>query len=106
MAKPITDKIAALRARQTELAAQLNALTAKAKVEDRKRDTRRKIVIGGAILAAIETDTTLADTLRRVLAANVTREMDREVVSDFLPGEKTKPSGKPNGGTGKPSKAA
>lgn len=105
MAKPITDKIAALKARQEELAAQLSALTAKAKVEDRKRDTRRKIVIGGAILAALETDTGLADTLRRVLTAHVTRPMDRDVVSDFL-GEKAAPVAKPGSGKKKASKVA
>jgi len=105
MAKPITDKIAALKARQEELAAQLSALTAKAKVEDRKRDTRRKIVIGGAILAALETDTALADTLRRVLTANVTRPMDRDVVSDLL-GDKAAPVAKPDSGKKKSAKAA
>ncbi len=107
MAKPITDKIAALKARQEELAAQLSALTAKAKVEDRKRDTRRKIVIGGAILAALETDTDtgLADMLRRVLAASVTRPMDRDVVSDLL-GDKAAPAAKPDSGKKKAAKAA
>ena len=104
MAKPITDKIAALKAKQEELAAQLSALTAKAKVEDRKRDTRRKIVVGGAILAALETDTALADTLRRVLAANVTRPMDRDVISDLLD-EKSKPAAKPNRGKKEPAMA-
>ena len=105
MAKPTADKIAALKARQEELAAQLSALTAKAKVEDRKRDTRRKIVIGGAILVALETDTGLADTLRRILAVNVTRPIDREVVSDLL-GDNATPAAKPDSGKKKPAKAA
>jgi hypothetical protein len=100
MAKPITDKIAVLKAKQEKLAAQLNTLNAKAKVEDRKRDTRRKIVVGGAVLAAIESDAALAETLRRVLAASVARPADREVIADLL-GDKAKPAG-----GGNPAKAA
>lgn len=84
MAKSASEKIATLKARQEKLAAQLNALTAKAKQEDRKRDARRKIVIGGAILAAIENDPSLAEMISLALALNVTRPADLEVIADLL----------------------
>jgi hypothetical protein len=61
LAKPLTDKIATLKARQNEIASQLNAAMEKAKEEERKRDMRRKILVGGAVLAAIDSDTGLAD---------------------------------------------
>jgi hypothetical protein len=84
MAKPITDKIAALKARQEKLASQLSSLSAKAKTEERKRDTRRKILVGGAVLAAIESDTGLAEMVRLALDMNLTRPVDREVIADLL----------------------
>jgi hypothetical protein len=84
MAKPLTDKIAALKARQEKLALQLTTLSTKARQEDRKRDTRRKILVGGAILAAIDSDTGLADMVRLVLDMSATRPADREMLADLL----------------------
>ena len=84
MPKPIDDRIAALKAKKEKLAAQLNTLQAKSKVADRKRDTRRKIIIGGAVLAALEKDRSIAPTVTRFLAAHVTRPKDREVIADLL----------------------
>ena len=84
MAKPISDKIAALKAKQEKLAAELSTLSAKAKTEERKRDTRRKILVGGAVLAAIDSDTGLADMVRLVLDMGITRPDDREMLADLL----------------------
>jgi hypothetical protein len=86
MKKPIADRIADIKARQEKLAARLNTLASKAKKEERKRDTRRKIVVGGTIIAAMEKNTVLAELVRNVLNASVTRPQDREVVQDLLPG--------------------
>ena len=94
MAKPITDKIAALKAKQEKLAAELSTLSAKAKTEERKRDTRRKILVGGAVLAAIDSDTGLADMVRLVLDMGITRPDDREMLADLLQ-EKAKAAASP-----------
>ncbi|MDR3489819.1 MAG: hypothetical protein P4M05_33635 [Bradyrhizobium sp.] len=85
MKKELEDRIAALKDRQEKTAAKINALQAKAKGEERKKDTRRKIVVGGAILLAMEKDEELARAVRDVLARTVGRPIDRAVIADLLP---------------------
>jgi hypothetical protein len=85
MPKPVAERIAALKQKQEKLAARLNTLSAVAKKEDRKRDTRRKIVVGGSVLLAMEKDPILAERVKAALAQTVGRPIDREVVADLLP---------------------
>jgi hypothetical protein len=85
MARPVHEQIAAIKARQEQLAARLKPLAAKAKLEDRKRDTRRKIIVGGMVLAAMERDETFAARVAALLATYVDRPNDREVIADLLP---------------------
>ena len=72
----IDERLARLRARRERL-------LARAGHTERKRDTRRKILIGGAILAAIDREgvPTMQSTieLRRWLDARLARPHDREV---------------------------
>ena len=84
MPKPIDDRIAALKAKRDTLAMRLNALETKARSQGRKRDTRRKIIVGGAVLAAMERDRIFAKHVRGLLAQAVTRPHDREAVGDLL----------------------
>ena len=84
MPSPIADRIARIQEKKDQLEARLRPLKAKAKSEERKRDTRRKIVVGGAILAAIEKDAFLALHVRKVLTASVRRPNDREAIADLL----------------------
>ena len=56
----------------------------KAKKEDRKRDTRRKIIVGGAVLAYMEKDHAFAKWLSDLLARSVGRINDRDTISDLL----------------------
>jgi hypothetical protein len=83
--KPLNDRIAALKAKQDAMAARLNSLQKKANVEDRKRDTRRKIIVGGAVLAHMEKHPDFAKTMTGILASSVARPRDRETVIDLLP---------------------
>jgi hypothetical protein len=85
MMKPVSDRIAALKAKQAAMAAELNKLERKAKVDVRKRDTRRKIIVGGAVLAHMEKHPDFAQTMIAILAASVGRPIDRAVVADLLP---------------------
>ena len=85
MPRPITDRIDAIKQKQDVLAARLNSLQAKAKTDERKRDTRRKIVVGGAVLLAIQKDPELAERVKSVLAQIVGRPVDRDVIADLLP---------------------
>jgi hypothetical protein len=92
MPKPIADRIAALKQKQEQLAARLNTLNATAKKEERKRDTRRKIVVGGAVLLAMEKDSALANLVKAVLAQSVGRPIDKAVIADLLPPSPAAPS--------------
>src|ERR1700722_16564765 len=103
MAKPLFDRIVALNAKKEKLDADLNAAMAKAKVDARKRDTRRKILVGGAILAAIASDPGLAGMVSLVFDMSITRPADREMVGDLLE-EKAKVSPEP--ATGEQARAA
>jgi hypothetical protein len=85
MPKPIIDRIAAIKDKEDKLAARRTVLEAKAKLDERKRDTRRKIVVGGAVLVAMEKDHVLAERVRVALAQTVGREIDKAVVADLLP---------------------
>ena len=50
MANDISGRIAQLKQKQEQLARRLNALEQKEKSQTRKLDTRRKIIVGGAVV--------------------------------------------------------
>jgi hypothetical protein len=82
--KSLAERIAALKAEEKQTQARLAALLAKQKTDERKRDTRRKIVVGGAVLAHAALHPAFADALRDVLRAAVTRDMDRALLADLI----------------------
>jgi len=73
-----------LRARQRELQTQASALEARKRTEDRRLDARRKIVVGGAVLAHAGHDPEWAALLREILRKAVTRDIDKAVIGDLL----------------------
>lgn len=79
----VRTRILALDERLTRLRVEKNRLLARASQTERKRDTRRKILIGGAVLAAIEHEGVPAmrskSELCRWLDARLTRPHDRAV---------------------------
>ena len=95
----VRTRIQALDERLTRLRVEKSRLIARASQTERKRDTRRKILIGGAILAAIEHEgvpsmSSKAELLRW-LDARLTRTHDRAVFDLTLkdePAAKTRPS--------------
>ena len=84
MAKDYADKIERLKQQREKIEARMNTLAQKAKVEDRKLDTRRKIVVGAAVIAHMETNQAFAAAIRAVLGAYVGRPNDREVIAELL----------------------
>ena len=52
--------------------------------EERKRDARRKIIVGAAALAHAEVDPGFRAALRVALRAAVTRDVDKAVIPDLL----------------------
>jgi len=79
----VRSRIQMLDERLTRLRAQKDRLVAREGQTERKRDTRRKIVIGGAILAAVEHEGVPAlrsgTELVRWLDACLSRAHDREL---------------------------
>ncbi len=84
MVKNVEERIARIKQQREALAQRLNALEQKSKSEARKRDTRRKIIVGGAVIAQMEKDQTFAAAVRRILAQSVGRQNDREAIADLL----------------------
>ncbi len=82
--KSLADQIAALKESERQTQARLAALLARQKTEERKRDTRRKIVVGGAGLTHAALHPAFAEALRDVLRAAVTRDIDRTLLADWL----------------------
>ncbi len=99
MSSAIENRIAALKAKKEALDERLGALEQKAKSVARKRETRRKIVVGGTVLAAIERDAGLKAIIRDLLARSVTRGIDRDTIADLLPVAPA-PSAAPNAPAG------
>jgi hypothetical protein len=85
-------RIQSLDERVTRLRMEKQRLIARASQAERKRDTRRKILIGGAVLAAIDHEGIPPMRARSDLLAwldsRLTRAHDREVF-DLVPLEET-----------------
>lgn len=77
-------RIAALEARKAQLDARLAAARARQARIAKSLDTRRKILVGAAVLRARADDASLADWLAERLDRFLQRPADREVCRDLL----------------------
>jgi hypothetical protein len=82
--KSLDERLAELTKQQEQLEARRNALLAAKRDTDRKRDARRKIIVGAAVLAHAELHPAFADQLRSVLNRAVQRPIDRTAIADLL----------------------
>jgi hypothetical protein len=80
----VQSRINRIKERREALTQRLTTLERQAKTAERKRDTRRKIIIGGAVLAHLDKDAAFAASIRSLLGASVGRLNDREVIADLL----------------------
>lgn len=88
MAKPLTDRIAELEKQQAQIAALLAQKRARLRAEERKRDTRRKIVAGALALEHAEHNPAFGQALYDILRRYVTRPDERALFGfDPLPEE-------------------
>lgn len=85
------ERLATLRETEQAAAARADRAAEKARAAkaaraalERRLDARRKIIVGGAMLARAERDPALAGFLRKVLAEDVTRDADRRDIADLL----------------------
>jgi len=86
MAEAKLSRLELLRKRKQEIEQQMRALEAREKEEGRKRDTRRKIIVGAAVLAHASLDADFALQLRSVLKKAVTEERNLAVIADLIGG--------------------
>ncbi len=80
-ASPTRTRIKSIEDRLARLRAERSRLVARASMSERKRDTRRKILIGGAVLAAVQHEgippLRSMDALTRWMDSQLARPHDR-----------------------------
>ena len=79
MRKTPNDKIAELEEKRGQIEALIQKHKARARVEERKRDTRRKIIAGALALEHASIDPQFRAAMQKLIEQNVTREGDREL---------------------------
>jgi hypothetical protein len=84
MPKNYGEQIEKLKAQRQKIERRLNTLEQKAIDKGHKRDTRRKIIVGGAVLAEMQIDADFANVIQGLLARHVERPNDREAITDLL----------------------
>ena len=84
MSNDISKRIAQLKQKQEQLARRLNALEQKEKSQTRKLDTRRKIIVGGAVVAEMHKDPEFASRPPCPAPRYVARPNDRAAVAELL----------------------
>ena len=75
--KTDAERLAELAAKRAALEARMDAVIARQKLRSRKDDTRRKIILGGALLDLAEHDPAARELRDRILAS-LTRAQDRK----------------------------
>jgi hypothetical protein len=84
MPKSYGERIEKLKEQREKIERRLNTLEQKATNKKWKRDTRRKIIVGGAVLAEMQIDPKFTDVIQDLLARHVGRPNDREAIADLL----------------------
>lgn len=73
----------ALLEKRRQIEAKLKALDARDREQRRKDDTHRKIILGGLVMAEVEGDAGLRETIRKLIEEKAA-ERDRTILSDWL----------------------
>lgn len=71
------DRLARLRQEREQINAQIAKLEARRRHQERKDDTRRKVLAGAAVLDEAKRDTAFADALHRLLGRFLSKSQDR-----------------------------
>lgn len=86
------ERLKRLQQRKDQLSAQLAALEARARQAEKKRDDRRKILLGALVLVDLPERPELRAYVAERLPAFLTRPMDKELFADLLaPDESASP---------------
>lgn len=84
MAETAASRLEKLKQRKAKLEAEIAKAEATEKKAARANDTRRKILIGAAMLAEMEAEPSFRDGVRRILDRRLTQDRDRELLADLL----------------------
>jgi hypothetical protein len=87
--KSVDEKLSELIKQKQQLEARRLTLLASKKSADEKLDTRRKIIVGTAVLAHAGLDPNFSSVLRGILSAAVERDIDRRAIADLLDSPQT-----------------
>ena len=68
-----------LKEKQARLQAQFQKVAGRERADERKADTRKKILAGAVVLKACETDTVLKEKVWGLMEQNLTMNKDRAV---------------------------
>lgn len=82
--RTIEERLLELREREARLRCQQERLKARLSVEERKRDTRRRILLGSLVLARLESEPELRAVVTRELPRFLTRPTDRELFAGVV----------------------
>lgn len=82
--RTIEERLNELREREARLRCQQERLKARLGVEERKRDTRRRILLGSLVLAKLESEPALRAIVARELPGFLTRPSDRELFAGVV----------------------
>ena len=95
--RPLSDRLAAERARIAKAQDRVRKLEAQERRTDQARLTRRKILLGTLVLQELETGGAFAGDLQRWLGATLpaalTRDTDRMLMAELIGGETASISG-------------
>lgn len=91
MAKTAAEKLAELEKQAEALKARMQAIKAREKEAERKADTRRKVILGGLLLAKAEQDDRFARVVEQLLKA-VERPADRSAFDGWEPPKPKEPA--------------
>jgi hypothetical protein len=83
MSEPIVSKIEKLKTQQEKLKARIQLMESRAKESERKKDTRRKILLGSYYLEQAR-EKNQFDEIKQIMDRFLTRDSDR-ILFDLLP---------------------
>lgn len=70
--------------RIAEIEAELEQLKAREREEQQQKATRCKVIVGEKVIEAMMDDPQLADVIKKLVNARVTRESDRKAIAHLL----------------------
>ena len=80
----LEERLAKVREREARLKRERDRLVARLSTEERKRDTRRKILLGSLVLAKLEESPKLREFIARELSGFLTRVEDRALFDGIV----------------------